>query len=143
MYDVLLYTQTDAKGQPGYLIEYDPRPSEASPLLDVLKRQVLRAKVRVRDVSEEYSVWSAWGSDAQEAPPEWSWAKSGVVEPVWKHSVRWPWGNGDLSLQDRRVPGMGTRMLAQNGEKRTSVRHYASHPADHSQLEVMTTMTCS
>jgi hypothetical protein len=124
MYDVLLYTQTDAKGQSGYLIEYDPRPSEAPPLFDVLKRQVLRAKVRVRDASEEYDVWSAWGSEAQDVPREWSWAKSGVVEPVWKHSTEWPWGKMDLCVNDRRAPGMGTRLLSQKGDKRTCIADY-------------------
>lgn len=123
LYDVLVYTQTDGKGQPGFLLEYDSRPSEAPPLLSVLKRYVLRSKVKIRDASVEYDVWSAWGSEresAWETPRQWAWARSGAIEPVWDPASQWPWGNDNLSLRDRRAPGMGARTLVRKGDQRTS-----------------------
>ncbi|EIN10687.1 Aminomethyltransferase folate-binding domain-containing protein [Punctularia strigosozonata HHB-11173 SS5] len=121
MYDVFIYTRTDPTGKPSYLIEYDARESEAPPLLPMLKRYVLRSKVKIRDVTEEYDVWSAWGSEqsdshAPEPKKKWSWAPSGAVEPVWDASEEWPWGHEDLALNDARAPGMGRRQLVTKGE---------------------------
>ncbi|GLB33738.1 putative aminomethyltransferase folate-binding domain-containing protein [Lyophyllum shimeji] len=114
LYDVFLYTSTDSAGKRGYLLDYDPRPSEAPPLLPLLKRYVLRSKVKIRDVSEQYSVWAAWGNSTPEPPREWSWARSGVVEPRWK-ADEWPWGRKEESILDRRAVGMGRRFLVQQG----------------------------
>src|ERR1700728_4728943 len=43
LYDVFIYPYEPVSGQNGYLIEYDSRPSEAPPLLSMLKRYVLRS----------------------------------------------------------------------------------------------------
>lgn len=100
-------------------MEYDSRPSEASPLLTMLKRYVLRAKVKLRDVSEEYDVWSAWGTEreqAWEAERQWDYSRSGAVEPVWNDPS--PWGTGSGPLRDRRGVGMGCRVLSSKGDRR-------------------------
>lgn len=68
MYDTFLYnspTPSLSSTGPTYLIEYDPTPSEAPTLMSLLKRYVLRSKVRIQDVSEEWDVWAAWGSDSE------------------------------------------------------------------------------
>jgi hypothetical protein len=118
MYDIFLYTTTTPAGQTGYLLEYDSRSSEAPPLLPMLKRHILRSKAKVRDVSEEFDVWAAWGSEAApEIPRTWNWARSGVVEPTWEAND-WPWGTRTESLVDRRAMGMGRRMLTRKGDKR-------------------------
>jgi folate-binding Fe-S cluster repair protein YgfZ len=118
MYDVFLYTTTTSAGQPGYLLEYDSRPSEAPPLLPMLKRHILRSKVKIRDVSEEYGVWAAWGSESvPEKPKSLSWARSGVVEPTWGGS-EWPWGTQNEALTDRRAAGMGRRLLTRKSDQR-------------------------
>ena len=31
----------------------------------MLQRHVLRSKVKLRDVTEEYDVWAAWGSEKE------------------------------------------------------------------------------
>ncbi|KAF9452490.1 Aminomethyltransferase folate-binding domain-containing protein [Macrolepiota fuliginosa MF-IS2] len=117
MYDVFLYTTTTPTGQPGYLLEYDTRASEAQPLLSMLKRHVLRSKVKIRDVSENYDIWTAWGSESiPEIPRSWNWARSRVVEPVWEGN-EWPWGTQNEALTDRRAVGMGRRLLARKGDK--------------------------
>lgn len=126
MHDILVYPKKNDKGNDGYLIEYDSRPSEAPSLLSYLKRHVLRSKVRVQDVSDEYSVWSIWGHGCMRrwgGPSKWNWAQSGVVEPVWEEDES-PWNSGgnEISLKDRRAPGMGRRVLARKGDKRESTR---------------------
>ncbi|KAJ7368237.1 Aminomethyltransferase folate-binding domain-containing protein [Mycena albidolilacea] len=116
LYDVFLYTRTT--GEAGYLIDYDSRPSEALPLLDLIKRYKLRSKVKVRDASDEYDVWGAWGTPAdRDADKHWKWAEqSGVAEPQWDETTEWPWGSEDEVLHDRRAPGMGKRLLVRKGD---------------------------
>ncbi|KAJ7498986.1 Aminomethyltransferase folate-binding domain-containing protein [Mycena latifolia] len=119
LYDVFVYTRTNPTGQRGYLIDYDSRPSEAPPLLDLIKRYILRSRVKVRDASDEYDVWGVWGSPGEEAEAErtWKWAEnSGVAEPAWNSTEKWPWGVQDEALQDRRAPGMGRRLLVRKGD---------------------------
>ena len=123
LYDVFLYPYTGPTGQSGYLIDYDSRPSEAPPLLSVLKRYVLRSKVKVADVSEGFDVWAAWSDERDsvwDSPRSWSWAQSGAVEPSWDHLKGWPWGEKDMILNDRRAVGMGRRMLVNKGDLRES-----------------------
>ncbi|KAJ7179929.1 Aminomethyltransferase folate-binding domain-containing protein [Mycena crocata] len=119
LYDVFVYTRTTTTGQRGYLVDYDSRPSDAPPLLDLIKRYILRSKVKVRDASDEYDVWGMWGSSAEKEEPDrhWNWASSsGVAEPVWKNTNEWPWGSADEVIHDRRAPGMGQRMLVRKGD---------------------------
>ncbi|RDB22593.1 putative transferase CAF17, mitochondrial [Hypsizygus marmoreus] len=115
LYDVFLYTTTDSTGKSSYLLEYDPRPSEAPPLLSLLKRYVLRSKVKIRDVSEQYDIWAAWGNSVNEPPRHWKWAQSGVAEQAWE-TTDWPWGMKDESIIDRRATGMGKRFLVRKGD---------------------------
>jgi folate-binding Fe-S cluster repair protein YgfZ len=111
LYDVFIYAKS-----PGYLIEYDSCSSSGPPLLALLKRYILRSKVKLRDVSDEYDVWAAWGRD-EEAGRKWHWSRSGAVEPVW-NADNWPWGTEEAELNDRRAVGMGKRMLVRKGDKR-------------------------
>jgi folate-binding Fe-S cluster repair protein YgfZ len=121
MYDVFLYTQQTSTGLPGYLLEYDCRSSEALPILPMLKQYVLRKKVKIRDVSDQYDVWTAWGSEAvPELPKTWNWARSGCVEPAWGGDP-WPWGTEHESLVDRRADTLGRRLLIRKGDKREGV----------------------
>ncbi|KAH7930114.1 Aminomethyltransferase folate-binding domain-containing protein [Leucogyrophana mollusca] len=120
LYDVFVYTQPAAiAGHDSYLIEHDASPSEAPALLTLLKRYVLRSKVRIRDVSAEYDVWAAWGSEAEggTAKREWDFARSGAVEPVWRdvEAEKWPWGTEHGVLNDSRACRMGKRMLVAKG----------------------------
>ncbi|KAI4526092.1 Aminomethyltransferase folate-binding domain-containing protein [Schizophyllum commune Loenen D] len=125
LHDAFVYTTTDpTSGAKGYVVEYDTRPGELSTALpDLLKRYILRSKVKLRDVTNEYDVWQAWGSPQAERfwdhERRWAFAKSGAVEPAWDVLNAWPWGTWDLALHDRRAPGMGTRMLVRKGDKRT------------------------
>ncbi|KJA30136.1 hypothetical protein HYPSUDRAFT_263403 [Hypholoma sublateritium FD-334 SS-4] len=114
MYDIFLYATNE-----GYLLEYDARTSEAPPLLAYMKRHVLRSKVKIRSVTDEFDVWSAWGSEADrnlETQRDWLWARSGAVEPIWTGSSNWPWGSQNHVIHDRRAVGMGRRLLVRKGD---------------------------
>ena len=121
LHDIFLWAHTTPAGRQGYLIEYDGQPSEAPPLMPMLKRYVLRSKVKLRDVTEEYDVWAAWGSEKEkswETERTWDFARSGVIEPVWDKDGEWPWGSTQGLLRDRRAVGMGHRLLVRKGDRR-------------------------
>lgn len=121
LHDIFIYAHTTPTGRSGYLVEYDGRPSEAPPILPMLKRYVLRSKVKLQDVTEEYDVWAAWGSEAEkswETERQWDFALSGVIEPVWRKDEEWPWGSTPGILRDRRAVGMGHRLLVRKGDRR-------------------------
>ncbi|KAF8974422.1 hypothetical protein BDZ97DRAFT_1773534 [Flammula alnicola] len=128
MYDVFLYATTD-----GFLLEFDSRTSEAPPLLSYLKRHVLRSKVKIRSVADEYDVWAAWGSSEDrdwETKRQWNWARSGAVEPVWSESAEWPWGTQECVIQDRRAVGMGRRLLVKKGDSPQEAATHDTVPSD-------------
>lgn len=89
----------------------------------MLKKYVLRSKVNIRDVTEQYDVWASWGSPLDcpldNLAREWQWAPSGAVEPIWNNTDgQWPWGSKDRTLFDRRAIGLGSRFLVKNRERR-------------------------
>lgn len=102
----------------GFLIEHDARESEAPPLAAMLKRFVLRSKVKVAPVGDEWDVWASWGSPTPHAERLWKWSRSGCIEPVYAESVS-PWDAGrSVTLIDRRGPGLGKRMLVRKNDTR-------------------------
>lgn len=115
---MFIHATRDVKSQPAYLIEYDATtpPADVPALLPMLKRHVLRSKVRLRDASDEYNVWAAWGDDSEVSNPRrWMRAQSGTIEPAWDSS---PWGLEGEALIDRRAEGMGSRRLVRTGDRR-------------------------
>jgi folate-binding Fe-S cluster repair protein YgfZ len=115
--DVFVHAMLDDMSRPAYLIEYDATaPADVPALLPMIKRHVLRSKVRVRDASEEYDVWAAWGNDVITGNPrQWTRTQGGTIEPLWDS---WPWGSGIGALIDRRADGMGLRRLVRKGDRR-------------------------
>ena len=128
LHDAFVYNHPTSNG---YILEYDSRPPIAEvdpeaegnsilvpPLIKYLKQFVLRTKVKVRDVSDEYDVWASWGSEREacwETPRKWRWAeRSNIPEQLWEEGDT-PWGNESLVLRDRRGVGMGQRRLVSNG----------------------------
>jgi hypothetical protein len=85
----------------------------------MLKRFVLRSKVKVTPVSDEWDVWASWGSRETPIDRQWKWSSSGCVEPIYAPDSS-PWSAGrELALSDRRAPGLGIRMLVRKGDRRT------------------------
>ncbi|KAF9520423.1 hypothetical protein BS47DRAFT_1336089 [Hydnum rufescens UP504] len=134
LYDVFFHPHPT---EPGYLVEFDPRSIPRStpahhhdpfPELPVLlKRFVLRSKVKVKDVSDEWRVFAVWGGETEEKDDrkrevsfqEWTWnPRSNTIEPKWRDgkvldndiddTVTKGIGTGQW---DRRVFGMGRRIL--------------------------------
>ncbi|KAI0081013.1 Aminomethyltransferase folate-binding domain-containing protein [Panus rudis PR-1116 ss-1] len=136
LYDVFVYANP-VNGRPGHLIEFDALSTntEAPPLLPMLKKYILRSKVRVQDVTDQWDVWAAWGSEKErqwETERQWTVARSGAVEPVWNKDGEWPWGNEPFHLRDRRGVGLGHRLLVRKGEKpQESSTHDLGSPEDY------------
>ena len=87
----------------------------------MLKRYVLRSKVKIKDVTEEYDIWQAWGTSTEqswETGRQWDFARSGVIEPHWDKDREWPWGSTVGLLRDRRAVGIGHRLLVRKGDRR-------------------------
>lgn len=131
MYDVFLYATTN-----GYFLEYDSRASDAPSLLSYLKRHVLRSKVKIKNVTEEYDIWAAWGSPEDsrwETIRQWKWAKSGAIEPIWNGTNHWPWGTQEGIIYDRRAVGMGSRFIVKKGtHRKQSFTIAPTHDPEHS-----------
>ncbi|KEP52082.1 aminomethyltransferase [Rhizoctonia solani 123E] len=123
LYDVFIYPHI-LDGRPGYLIDYDNRSSDATPILALLKRHVLRSKVRIRDASNEWKVWSVWDSTSQGSSfptvREWRTGRSGAVEPLYaevEHQLGQEYPRDTVGTRDLRAPGMGDRLLVRAGDK--------------------------
>lgn len=137
LYDVFIYNNpAPPSSKPSYIVEYTPAPADTPdlpPLLSYLKRHVLRSKVKVRDVSEQYDIWASWGSEIDqswETPRVWNWGRSGAVEPVWtlENEVDgWPWGTEPGVIRDRRGVGLGRRLLVPKGDKRECISLSSFH----------------
>lgn len=124
----------------GYILDYDSHPPVVDadtevggntppvpPLINYLKQFVLRTKVKVRDISEEYDIWASWGSEHEaswETMRNWRWAeRSNIPEQLWEEGDT-PWGKEPLLLRDRRAVGMGQRRLVSKGVKPPETRTY-------------------
>lgn len=113
---MFVHATRDDKSQLAYLIEYDATPHVDAPgLLPMLKRHVLRSKVRVRDASDEYDIWAAWGNDPVTGSlRRWTRTQGGAIEPLWD----WPRKPDSGPLIDLRADGMGLRRLVRTGDRR-------------------------
>lgn len=121
-----------------YLIDYDPRTAPA--LIETIKKFVLRSKVALRDVSDQWDVWAAWapqGTVDEDGVREWKWGAGGSAGLVgWeKEQTSLPTRDGEDALTvevggwDLRAPGMGWRGLVRRGDRREFVRHRrVGHP---------------
>ena len=125
LYDAFIYSHETPEGKKECLVEYDSRPSEAAPLLAMLKRHVLHQKVRLRDVSDEYTPWQVWGTEGSRVPPQYIAARSGVLEPSWQDQS-WPWGMKPRTIWDRRGVSMGYRVLIRKDDFRESYADFAT-----------------
>jgi len=122
LYDLLVFSDHTINGRPAYLLEYDHvSATDVPPLYDLLRRYVLRAKVKIRDVSHEYDSWAAWNPKQNEqwdTQRNWFVAESGAIVPIWSNASNdWPWGSQEHIIRDRRAIGMGYRLLVRKGDE--------------------------
>ncbi|KAJ1951432.1 ccr4 associated factor [Linderina macrospora] len=97
---------------PVFLVEVDAQVKAR--LLKIMQFYKLRAKVAIRDATDEYTAWSVWGPGSA--------ALVGGEEPlghvprggmVFKSEM----APGDVWMADTRAPGMGLRLLLPAGER--------------------------
>ncbi|KAJ3800402.1 Aminomethyltransferase folate-binding domain-containing protein [Lentinula aff. detonsa] len=133
LYDLFVFSDHSTNGRPAYVLEYDSHSSNNPSLHDLLKRYVLRAKVKIKDVSQEYDSWAAWGSEKDlewDAQRDWLFAESHAIEPVWPPTEEWPWGSQEHIIRDRRAIGMGHRLLVRKGDQPPQASDHDGVPQD-------------
>ncbi|KAI9495842.1 hypothetical protein BDB00DRAFT_759598 [Zychaea mexicana] len=74
-----------------------------------LKRYILRSKVKLRDVSDEFGAWSVWGNTYQHAQEEENKVPAGSLVKKGKRL-------SDIGCTDPRVPGFGYRAIVPRKE---------------------------
>lgn len=70
---------------PTYLIVHETPDDHPAPLLTTLPPFKLRSKVRIRDATPDWDVWSAWGADHGHPVPKRSFkaGSGGAAEATW------------------------------------------------------------
>jgi hypothetical protein len=129
---------------PTYLITHSSPTTHPSPLADLLPPFKLRSKVRIRDVSDQWDVCSAWGDDAQGGPTRtWRFGSGGAAESVWS----WKGAPENLSSEDEYgcwdlragfgSQGMGKHILIPKGKSREFMSRSPLTVQRHSQQHTM------
>jgi hypothetical protein len=113
LYDVFIYPVNVGENFPHqkYILDYPtPLGSDTSTFLKHLKRYILRSKVKIKDVSNDYSLYHLWDSVQKVAPttPEVPVPPGGLI----KKSARLT----NIGCVDPRVPGFGYRAVVPNDE---------------------------
>jgi hypothetical protein len=137
MHDVFIFHQPSTDT---YWIDHSTEASASTPstpntkaLYEEIKRYVLRSKVKLKYATEEYDVWSVWGTPANEAQSAtrwWKFGSGGAAEPQWEFQdeawkeVQRGLREGEVGCWDLRggwgQEGMGRRLLVKKGETRES-----------------------
>ncbi|GMK56954.1 hypothetical protein CspeluHIS016_0307940 [Cutaneotrichosporon spelunceum] len=85
-----------------YLISHESGPDHPAGLMQLLPPFRLRAKIKLRDVSDEWDVWSAWGTEAAPEPTStWRFGNGGAAERIWSWGEEGEGGPGGMG-----PPGM-------------------------------------
>jgi folate-binding Fe-S cluster repair protein YgfZ len=108
----------------------DSQDTEVKPLIKHLKKYVLRSKIKIRDVSEEYDSWSVVNT---QEPSDWSPSSSWKLGSGGAGEITWN-TNGEEAIKQLRMseqevgswdlragfgPGsMGRRLLVRRGDLR-------------------------
>ena len=113
-----------------YLISHESPDDHPTPLQTLLPPYKLRSKVRIKDVSEEWDTWAAWGSEIESGglmPTRlWRPGSGGANESQWS----WPEGIRSLGLSEAEIgcwdlrAGLGMRqLLIPKGQNRESAAY--------------------
>lgn len=160
MHDVFIFHQpaTDT-----YWIDHSTEASASTPstpntkaLYEEIKRYVLRSKVKLKYATEEYDVWSVWGTPANEtqsATRWWKFGSGGAAEPQWEFQDE-AWKEVQRGLREGEVgcwdfrggwgqEGMGRRLLVKKGERRESASlRYSDTRLESSRLTLRCLQHC-
>lgn len=133
MHDVFIFHQPSTDT---YWIDHSADASASTPsspntkaLFDEMKRYVLRSKVKLKYATEEYDVWSVFGTPEDEsdmAKRWWKFGSGGAAEPQWEFQddawkeIQRGLREGEVGCWDLRggwgQMGMGRRLLVKKGE---------------------------
>ncbi|ORX98649.1 Aminomethyltransferase folate-binding domain-containing protein [Basidiobolus meristosporus CBS 931.73] len=114
LYDAFIYPKNQGLNFPSPVFLIECSSDNTKDLLKHIKKYILRSKVKVQDVSEEYNVWNIWGPQAN----SFEIGKSSNV----------PQGSlilkeiGDIRCRDTRYPGLGNRVVLP-ADKELSLPH--------------------
>ncbi|KAI8096655.1 uncharacterized protein BX664DRAFT_324547 [Halteromyces radiatus] len=125
LYDVFIYPVNVGENFPHqkFILDY-PSNDISGSLLRHLKRYVLRSKVKMRDVSDEYSLYHIWGH-SHKATLDMPVPVGGLI----KKNTRW----SDIGCIDPRVPGFGYRAVIPNNQNIDNILpsdEYSELPAE-------------
>jgi folate-binding protein YgfZ len=127
-----------------YLISHESGAGHIAPLAALLPPFRLRSKIKIRDVSAEWDVWSAWGAEASPAPSSsWRFGSGGAAERIWSWGEMAPLGLGDgeVGCWDLRAgfgpAGMGRQLFVPKGQKPSLLASHDLAPTDEYNLRRM------
>ncbi|ORZ00538.1 hypothetical protein BCR43DRAFT_511533 [Syncephalastrum racemosum] len=115
LYDAFVYPVNVGVNfpHPKFIIECPASATQS--LLKHLKRYILRSKVKIRDVTEEYTPWSVWGDALNhEHASTMDKVPAGLLV---KKDTRL----SDIGCHDPRVPGFGYRAVLPNTQDIQSI----------------------
>ncbi|ORZ01889.1 hypothetical protein BCR42DRAFT_429821 [Absidia repens] len=113
LYDAFVYPVNAGENFPHQKYILDFSAIEGRSLLKHLKLYLLRSKIKIRDVTNDYSLYHLWGSSPP--PPPIKSATPDVPTPAGtliKKTSRW----SDIGCVDPRVPGFGYRAVIPNDQ---------------------------
>ncbi|ORX34961.1 putative transferase CAF17, mitochondrial [Kockovaella imperatae] len=134
---------------PTYLITHNPASSDTiPPLAQVLAPFKLRSKVRIKDVTDRYDVYQAWGGplsgdSSREPVRSWKFGSGGAAEASWN----WPHGLPVMGLDDAESGcwdlragfhgGMGRHIVVPKGSSPSSSSNHEKSAEDDFDLHRM------
>ncbi|KAJ1957432.1 ccr4 associated factor [Dipsacomyces acuminosporus] len=112
---------------PVFLVEVDALAKDR--LLKIMGFYKLRAKITLRDATDEYSVWGVWGpgSSALVGHPETPISKVPRGSLIFKGETS---AAADVWLADARAPGMGLRLLLPKGGRPSLPTEFEQKPSE-------------
>jgi hypothetical protein len=125
LHTVFIFIRKDTK-IPTYLISHESPANHPAPLAELLPPFRLRSKVRIKDVTEDWNLYSAWGEDIGQGPRRsWKLGSGGAAESVWSREAGGSdlgLGEGEIGCWDLRAGfghlGMGRQILVPKASKR-------------------------
>ncbi|KAG2176393.1 hypothetical protein INT43_005627 [Umbelopsis isabellina] len=117
LYDTFIYPVNVGVNFPHSKFIIECSGGAIGPLTQHMKRYILRSKVKVKDVSSDYSIWNIWG-------PGTANIRSALHKEPAHHEkhlagslIKKEGRISDIGCLDPRVPGFGYRVVSRNTEE--------------------------
>ncbi|WWD06226.1 hypothetical protein V865_004312 [Kwoniella europaea PYCC6329] len=136
----------NVREEKSYLITHESPIDHPAKLEEFLPPFKLRAKVRIRDVSDQWDLYSAYASTSKGKGPErnWKFGSGGAAESQWS----WKDDIQDMELKENEVGcwdlragwgegGLGRQVLVPKGDKPSLTSSHNTSPIDDYHLRRM------